>query len=122
MTAVCLELTSRLSLSMLAQSLSPFYQPALKHTNMMLDDRRSLTPDLYCNFFSSFLRGHGVPRSWTLPFLPGTALPRGLNTLLSLQLPNGQKGTHVPSGTLISLGMFPLLSTSNLLDALCLPL
>lgn len=44
------------------------------------------------------------------------------NILLSLQLPNGQKGTHVPSGTLILLGIFPLLSTPNLLDTVCLPL
>lgn len=46
------------------------------------------------------------------------APPCGHNTLLILQLPNGQKRTHVPSGILISLGMFPLLSTSNLLDTL----
>ncbi|KAF0034817.1 hypothetical protein F2P81_012575 [Scophthalmus maximus] len=30
-----------------------------------------------------------------LPFVPGTALPCGRNTLLSPQLPNGQKGTHL---------------------------
>lgn len=67
---------------------------------MILDDRRSLTPHLCCIFylfvyFFSFSVGIGSLACGPLPFVPGTALPCGRNTLLSPQLPNGQKGTHL---------------------------
>lgn len=93
---------------------------------MILDDRRSLSPDLDSYFiflFSIFSPAWAWSQPFMDPALPAwlaLCCPADIPSFLSLQLPNGQKGTHAPSGTPILLGVFPLLSTSNILCSLCL--